>query len=228
MAGKAGVYCKHFERLNLLNTSLQGKKKYIFSSLSKVKAFKLKISIWKTNVTAGNFSDFNQLDGYMKTCGWERKRPGMESEVSSVVLSHLGVLSRHFETYFPEEQHELLQKNLWILDPFNAETTDQELIDLSTDLNQKVLFQKTNYVDFWVSLFKFPEYKVVCEKAMRYLAQMPTTYLCEQAFSCLVDIKSTKRNRISNIDVLMRGAVETDILPRFDVLSDNIQEQVSH
>ena len=28
---------------------------------------------------------------------------------------------------------------------------------------------------------------------------------------------------ISNIDVLMRGAVETDSLPRFDVLSDNIQ-----
>ena len=88
------------------------------------------------------FSDFNQLDGYMKTCGWERKRQGMESEVSSIVLSHLGVLSRHFKTYFPEEQHELLQKNLWILDLFNAETTDQELIDLSTDLNQKVLFQK--------------------------------------------------------------------------------------
>ena len=98
----------------------------------------------------------------MKTCGWERKRPGLESVVSSVVLFqfHLGVLSRHFKTYFPVEQRKLLQKNLWTLDSFNAETTKQELIDLSTDLNQEVLFQKTNYVDFWVSLYKFPSTKL--------------------------------------------------------------------
>ena len=49
----------------------------------------------------------------MNTCRWERKRPGMESETSSVVLFHLGVLSRHFETYFPEEQHEILQKKTY-------------------------------------------------------------------------------------------------------------------
>ena len=70
----------------------------------------------------------------------------MESEASSVILSNLGVLSRHFKTYFPKEQHELLQKNLWILDLFNAETTDQELIDLSTDLNQKVLSQQKSNI----------------------------------------------------------------------------------
>ena len=48
---------------------------------------------------------------------------------------------------------------------------------------------------------------------------MPTTYLwCEQAFSSLTEIKSTKRNRI--VDVLMKGAVETDMLPRFDFVCD--------
>ena len=101
----------------------------------------------------------------------------MESEIAAVILSHLDVLSHHFESYFPEEQYERLQKNLWILDPFNTATTDQELIDLATDPTQKIQFQKTNYVDFWVMLYKLPEYKNVAKKAMRCLVQMPTTYL---------------------------------------------------
>ena len=120
------------------------------------------------------------------------------------------------------------KKNLWILDPFNTATTDQELINLATDPTQKIQFQKTNYVEFWVMLYKLPEYKNVAKKAMRYLVQMPTTYLWEQAFFSLLEIKCTKRNRIIDVNVLIRGAVETDMLPRFNLLSENVQQQVSH
>ena len=66
---KLGYLASIFERVNHLNTSLQGKKRDIFSSFAKVKAFKLKIPIWKKNVAANNFCDFNHLDVFMKICG---------------------------------------------------------------------------------------------------------------------------------------------------------------
>ena len=57
---------------------------------------------------------------------------------------------------------------------------------------------------------------------------MPTTYLCESGFSCLCEIKSRKRNSITHIDPLMRGAIETKIIPRFEMLVDDMQQQKSH
>ena len=57
---------------------------------------------------------------------------------------------------------------------------------------------------------------------------MPTTYFCEQEFSALVEIKTKKRNAIVDVDTLMRGALETRLLPRFSKLADEIQQQVSH
>jgi len=57
---------------------------------------------------------------------------------------------------------------------------------------------------------------------------MPTTYLSEQGFSALVEIKSKKRNSIKEIDNLMRGALETRLQPRFAQLADVIQQHYSH
>ena len=54
---------------------------------------------------------------------------------------------------------------------------------------------------------------------------MPTTYLCESGFSCLCEIKSRKRNSITLIDPLMRRAIKKDIIPRFEMLVDNMQQQ---
>ena len=62
------------------------------------------------------------------------------------------------------------------------------------------------------------------------LIQMPTTYLCESDFSCLCEIKYGKRNSnsIIHIDQLMKGATETEIIPRFELLVDNMQRRTSH
>ena len=54
---------------------------------------------------------------------------------------------------------------------------------------------------------------------------MPTTYLCEQGFSALVEIKLKKRKSIKDFDMMMRGALETRLLPRFSQLADEIKQQ---
>ena len=57
---------------------------------------------------------------------------------------------------------------------------------------------------------------------------MPTTYLCEESFSNLVEIKSKKRNSIHDIDSLMRGTIEKEIKPRYLRIAETMQQQSSH
>ena len=52
-----------------------------------------------------------------------------------------------------------------------------------------------------------------------------TTYLCESGFSCLCEVKSRKRNSITPIDTLMRGAIKKDFNLQFGMLLDNMQQQ---
>ena len=54
-------------------------------------------------------------------------------------------------------------------------------------------------------------------------ANATTTYLYEQRFSALVEIKSKKINAIEDVDTVMRGALETR--PRFSQLANGIQQQ---
>ena len=100
------------------------------------------------------------------------------------------------------------------MQPFTNEEFDlghlnNELIELRSDLVQKAEVKSfKNYNEFWVSLFEVPEYQNLAQKAISVLIRMPTTYLCEQGFSALVEIKSNKRNAIKDVDTLMRGALD--------------------
>ena len=65
-----------------------------------------------------------------------------------------------------------------------------------------------------------------CSKS--YFHPCSHAYLCEQKFSVLVEIKPKKRNLIKDVDTLVRGALETRLLPRFSQLADEIQRQRPH
>ena len=57
-------------------------------------------------------------------------------------------------------------------------------------------------------------------------ARATTTYLYEQGFYALVEIKSKKRNATKDVDTLVLEALETR--PRFSQLADEIQQQRLH
>ena len=84
------------------------------------------------------------------------------------------------------------------------------------------------YSEFWTSLLEFLEYRKLAKKAIAVLVQMPKTYLCEEGFSSLVEIKSKKRNSILDIDSLMRGGVEKELTPCYVQIAETMQEQASH
>lgn len=82
--------------------------------------------------------------------------------------------------------------------------------------------------DYWVGLLAFPEYKSIALKACQPLIMMTTTFLSEQGFSTLVELKSKRRNSLQYVDSVMRVALEKEIEPWFEKLVTGVQEHPSH
>ena len=215
-----------FEHLNKLNVNMQGKNISIFEIMYKINAIKKKIPLWQKRVASKFFFDFSLLHDFMT-----EHEINFQMQLLPRIEAHLKLLEENFEKYFTAEQNATCEANSWILHPFTYDsiTTEiEDLIDLQSDYGMKALFKETPYTEFWVHLLNVPEYRSIAKKAISVLIQMPTTYLCESGFSCLCEIKSRKRNSITHIDPLMRGAIETKIIPRFEMLVDDMQQQKSH
>ena len=155
------------------------------------------------------------LDNYIDEC--EGFAESVMTDLVLVILAHLELLQENFENYSPKEHSFYLEANTWVLQPFiDSPTEDGDLLDLHTDPSQKVLFQGTQYANFWVHLWHVPEYKKLAEKAISLLIQSPSTYLCESGFSTSSQINTKQRNSIEKIDHLMQGALETELVPCYD------------
>lgn len=226
-----------FEKLNQLNLSLQGFGGDIFDVTGKIEAFKLKIGLWKRKVETKDFGSFSFLDQFLKECNWEVLSPSLEENIKDFVIFHLDSLEKKFSIYFPDQEARALEECMWIVNPFvsantrlaNLESLTPTLLELSTDFAQKSSFHEFSYYgDFWCSLLGIPEYQELARMAMTYLVRMPTTYLAEKGFSNLVDIKTKKRNQLQDVDSLMRGALESEIKPRFEKIVGTMQQQPSH
>jgi hypothetical protein len=65
---------------------------------------------------------------------------------------------------------------------------EEELCELQSDHTLKMRFTDK----FWICIKE--EYPAIHRKAVNILLQFSTSYMCEQAFSCLTSIKSKDRN----------------------------------
>ncbi len=59
-------------------------------------------------------------------------------------------------------------------------------------------FNEVSLDKFWI--LEKREYPVISVRALDVLLQFSTSYLCEQAFSCLTIIKSKSRNRLLSVE----------------------------
>ncbi|UYV81570.1 hypothetical protein LAZ67_20001559 [Cordylochernes scorpioides] len=111
-------------------------------------------------------------------------------------------------------------KDGWVVNPFMhceiqhlEEEMQENLIDLKNDLVFKRLFTEKELSEFWLCLnSKFPK---LSNAAIESLLPFGSSYLCEQGFSTLTEIKSKKRERLQMIDEDMRVCLSqttTDLL----------------
>ncbi|XP_068115889.1 zinc finger BED domain-containing protein 5-like [Hyperolius riggenbachi] len=212
-----------FQHLNHLNKSLQGPRENILTSSDKILGFQRKLSLWKNHVANGNLKMFPLLSGLESEEGYH--------QVSNLIEKHLEDLQNKMEHYFPSLS---TQQYDWVRDPFSEECAhpvnfslreEEEFCELRCDRTLKLRFTELPLDKFWISIKE--EYPEIHTKAVNILLQFSTSYMCEQAFSCLTCIKSKARNRLLSVEDEMRVCI-SKVRPRIDALCKNKQAQVSH
>jgi len=123
-------------------------------------------------------------------------------------LQQLILLEEKIEHYFPS----LTTSADWVVLPFdftdNVNELDlindekNEFIDMCSSSTIQILFnsQKNNIDSFWLNLAS--EYSAIFKKAILLLLPFSTSYLCEQAFSALNNIKTSRRNRLKMLNLI--------------------------
>ena len=100
--------------------------------------------------------------------------------------------------YFPNRE----SYPAWVRQSFTfsvdkADVNDKyldEIIELQQSQVQQQLFRTTTLSTFWChQIVAFP---LLAKKALAILIPFVTTYLCENSFSTMVDIKTKKRNTL--------------------------------
>lgn len=209
-----------FHYLNSVNTSIQGKSENILTSTDKLLAFQKKISFWKNRIVETNTIDMFPL-----------LQNEDANEIISVITEHLSLLQEKIVSYFPSLN---IEKYDWIRNPFcEGDTSSNEFslqeaedfISLSSDRTLKIKFKEVGLENFWI--FVQEEYPALSKKAINILLLFSTSYLCELGFSTLTNIKSTKRERLSNLEDEMRVTL-SHIRPNIEDICTTHQAQISH
>ena len=213
-----------YQHLNNLNTSMQGAKDNILTSTDKLLAFKNKLSVWKKHLSRGNVEMFPLLLQVQTQTKYEYVIP--------LITSHLGSLSEKLHKYFPSLSSDMYD---WVRNSFTEFSPstenllslqeEEELSELQCDRTLKMKFNEVLLDKFWISAKR--EYPVISVKALNVLLQFSTSYLCEQAFSCLTIIKSKLRNRLLSVEEELRVCL-SKIRPRISQIRREKQAQVSH
>ena len=115
--------------------------------------------------------------------------------------------------------------------PFLADMDDidnlkDELIDLQVNQGCQTKFRTLPLSGFWCD--QLVSYPGLPRMALEMIIPFPTTYHCEKAFSTMLQIKTTARNRLQ-IGLLhdMRMAL-ANTKPRIEKLVSSKQQQKSH
>ncbi|KAE9531607.1 hypothetical protein AGLY_010813 [Aphis glycines] len=134
------------------------------------------------------------------------------SEIMTFIMEHLTALKESIDKYFPNLD---ISEYDWINDSFDkniclTEFSFEEEEELAEIQNNRILLLKYKNVslnEFWIQVEKI--HGEIGKKALKILLQFSTSYLCEQGFSTLVNIKSNKRMKMEFIEEEMRVCLST-------------------
>ncbi|CAL9696028.1 unnamed protein product [Knipowitschia caucasica] len=219
-----------FAALNHLNRQMQGGGVNIMEAEEHLKAFKKKLPLWKRRTENNNFANFPLLDDCVSQIE-DVSGIGdisVSTELKQTIATHLDELEKSLDGYFPAGE----SYPAWVRQPFtfDVETEDvndehlDEIIEIQQSQVQQQLFKTTTLSTFWCR--QMDKYPVTAKKALDFFIPFVTTYLCEQSFSRMLDIKTKKRNRLC-CENDMRVAL-AKVKPRISELVSKRQQQKSH
>ena len=213
------------EKLNNLNTALQGKDQLVHEMFGSIRAFELKLQLWQTQLQAGNIAHFPSLKLQHEELG-EFNRERYSTEV--------GKLKEEFKNRFEEFRAKSSEFELFsmpfTINPEEASVDVQmELIELQSSMDLKAQFLAKDLKNFYKSLPRHT-YPNLVKHSRKYIALFGSTYNCEQFFSKMKNAKCKKRTTLTDehLQASLRIA-STALQPDFNALLDGQRQfQVSH
>ncbi len=138
-----------YEKVNVLNLSLQGPDSNIIHSSSKINGFILKLALWKTAITSGKPDFFDNFQDFLQSSGYSIEN------IKEDICEHLSGLEMGFGKYFQNDKR--VDNFQWIANPFTCNSApslpphvQESLIDLSMDPTLKAEFQNVSLSQFWI------------------------------------------------------------------------------
>lgn len=207
------------EKMNELNVKLQGNSLFAHEMYVHVKAFQAKLSLFSRQASENSFLHFPLL-----------KQKTISGKMAEKYKAQLDSLVVEFETRFQDFKN--LEPLFNILSsPFSTEADSApediqlELLDLQVNYDLKEKFKSVvNLLEFYGCLpeASFPHLK---NFAAKLLSLFGSTYICEQAFSCMKINKSKNRSMLTdcNLNAVMR-ITTSQLVPRFKNMIQNCEQ----
>ena len=118
--------------------------------------------------------------------------------MTQFVQAHLVSLRMELQSYFPklsEVESKLIRNSFIGNEQSLPDSIQEELLEMVNDSVAKDAFETLNLTKFWTKMSV--TYPVVSDVVLNSLLTFPSTYLCEQGFSTLLNIKSKLRLRLN-------------------------------
>lgn len=213
------------QHLNELNTKLQGKNNMIHNLFYLIKSFEVKLILWQSQLTSGLLTHFSTMNSFAASS----EQPINFTKYASLIEN----LQNEFKRRFQDMRKFEKLFDMFAL-PFTTDVEivpidfQMELIDLQSNSELKTKFSEVSLLDFYKNYLP-EEMKALNNHALKTATLFGSTYLCEQSFSLMKQIKSRGRSRLTDehLEGNLRIAV-SNIEPDIDRLVKNRQCQVSH
>ena len=211
--------------LNDLNTQFQGKDLLIFQLVGAVKAFKMKLRLFRSHLLKGKMAHFPTCAQHIPQC----QHVGLGEKFAK----QIEILMQEFDRRFTLSQEENLRFKL-VEDPFSMDPEEVpiqlqlEVIELQALFVYKTKHRESSLLDFYRSL-NSDKYKNLVQLAKKTLSIFGSTYICEQTFSIMNMSKNKQRSSLSNENLVDILKISTShMYPDYDKLVVGKRCNVSH
>lgn len=180
--------------LNELNLKLQGKDRFVTELYDYIKAFQLKLILFKSQIISKHFSHFKCC----KTISGENNKIGLNI---NKYLSSLESLETEFNERFNDFKNYKFNFALFT-NPFAIEISDapnyiqMELIELQCDSLLKSKYSQNDVKEFYSFLPQ--RYQLIKKNALQVMSMFGSTYMCEQLFSIMKINKNELRSNLTD------------------------------
>ncbi|CAM5151831.1 unnamed protein product [Natator depressus] len=208
-------FCDITAHLNDLNIQLQGKNHLIFQMCAAVKAFKMKLKLFRSQLSKGEICHF-------PTCA-QRIAQHKHAELEEKYTKHINLLIEEFDRRLTLSKEDDVQLKL-IEDPFSVDPEEVpldlqlEVIELQCLAVYRNKHRESSLRDFYKSLDN-EKYKNLIEVALKTFSIFGSTYICEQTFSIMNMNKNKQRTSLTDdhLEDIMKIST-SNMTPEYDKL----------